>query len=144
MTHGKYLGMIGILLILALTACTKPPAEATPTYPGDPTGFFPNLVDPPDTRRPGGGGGGGAEKRGMEFDLITDLPIEDVQAFYAAQLDEQGWTRITRSEDEGKITSYWELVDGNGKSWPARLETSNQPISGEADYRVSLLAVSPP
>lgn len=136
--------LVVLLMTAILAACSSQQVSPTPTYPGDPTGFFPNLTDPPGSRRPGGGGGGSPEKRGMEFDLVTDLPIEEVQAFYAAQLDGAGWTRVTRSEEQGVITSYWEIVDENGKSWPARLETSDQPVSDQANYKISLLAVSPP
>lgn len=133
-----------LLIVLSLTACSSEQISPTPTYPGDPTGFFPNLIDPPGAHRPGGGGGENPEKRGMAFDLITELPIGEVQDFYAAQLDETGWKRVVYAEETGKITSYWEIVDENGKAWPARLETSNEPISDQANYMVSLLAVSPP
>ena len=125
---------------LLLSACAAP----TPQYPGDPSGFFPDLSDPPGAFRPGGGGGGGAEKRGMSFSLVTELPIEEVCQHYADQLEAAGWVQLSRSGDEDSISTCWELQDENGKVWPVILQISRDIVSEQADYKVELRAVNPP
>jgi len=125
---------------LLLSACATPTSQ----YPGDPSGFFPDLTDPPGAFRPGGGGGGGAEKRGMSFELVADLSIEDVSQHYTDQLEAAGWVQLSRSEDEDGISTYWELQDENGKVWPVILQISRDIVSEQADYKVELRAINPP
>jgi uncharacterized lipoprotein len=133
-----------ILLVLLISACTEQPADQYPDSFADPTGFFPTLTDPEGAHRPGGGGGGNPDKRGLGFDLVTDLPIDQVHDFYANQLKEAGWKIVSQKEEDGLISSYWELLDDNGKTWPVMLEVSTETISDMADYNIELRAVSPP
>lgn len=134
--------LISLLLLFSVlsSACT---AAGTP-YPSDPTGFFPAVTDPPGSFRPGGGGGGGAQKRGLSFDLVTDLSLEEIFQFYSAQLQAAGWVRLSESSSDDGISAYWEFLDENGKVWPVMLQVSRYTVSQRADYSIKMQAVNPP
>ena len=135
-------GIFFLLLSITLAACNAQPTN--PTYPEDPTGFFPTLSDPAGARRPGGGGGGNPDRRGMSFELITDLPIEDIHRHYAEQLETEGWVSISENLEANQVTSYWERQTDTGQVWPAILEITTDPVIAEATYSVELRAVLPP
>ncbi|KAA3648447.1 MAG: hypothetical protein DWQ07_05485 [Chloroflexi bacterium] len=139
-TYSKWIVAFALAAILA--ACSAQPTN--PTYPEDPTGFFPTLSDPPGARRPGGGGGGNSDKRGMSFDLITDLSIEDIHQYYTEQLEAEGWTSISEKLETDQVTSYWERQTDTGQVWPAILEITTKPVIAEANYAVELRAILPP
>jgi hypothetical protein len=133
----------GILLVaIFLTGCSNPNVD--PDYMDDPTGFFPHLDDPPEARRLGGGGGGNPDIRGMIFELVTELSIEEVYQYYAQQLEDEGWVNFSTDFESDLYTSYWERYTERGQVWPAVLEVSTQTVNPEADYAVELRAVLPP
>lgn len=131
-----------LLIFTILAACNTQNVDQE--YLEDPTGFFPRLDNPPGAIRPGGGGGGNSDKRGTAFDLITNLPIEEVHQFYAEQLEAEGWVKLSENFELDLLTSYWDGYTDEGQIWPAILEVSTKPVNPEANYAVELRAVLPP
>jgi hypothetical protein len=71
------------------------------------------------------------------------MPIEEVHDYYADQLEQIGWTALTRNDSEEMIKTYWELTEGE-QTWAAYLQVDGKKINNENGYRVALRAVLPP
>jgi hypothetical protein len=93
--------------------CAGPPV---PPPPGPPPGaaVMPPLAPPPGVQvlpRGSGGEDGSWESRAI---AVTDMSVADLEAFYAAELEQAGWTR-TDGDAKGPLAwSTWD-VPGEGQ-----------------------------
>jgi hypothetical protein len=69
----------------------------------------PSLVAPPGVHVDGGGGGGGDSNWTSSGTARTDMPVGELEGYFAAQLSHAGWTRITGNRDDRAAWSAWNV-----------------------------------
>lgn len=110
--------LLGLPVLLGACAPVTVPAESD---------LLPELGLPADAQLFGGGGGGGPGVEGHSFEFASDLSLEAIHAFYAAQLSAAGWREVDHPDTDGQQLTFWELVDTSGSSWAARLTVMTVP-----------------
>lgn len=89
---------------------------------------IPDLVPPPGARPLPGrmGGGGGPDDWDTSAALAVDLTPGDLEAHYAAQLGEAGWSRLEGGSGERHARSVWGF-EHRGRPWVADLSATEVP-----------------
>lgn len=131
-----------ILLVLAISMIL---AACSPALPAGPDGLGPDLIPPlnlPPGAQPVGGGGGGSDTTlGTEQYLRTDLSLDELYDFYAAQLEDAQWRLISVEKSAETITSTWDF-DQAGRAFKGELEvhygTPDMADAYSVSIRVSL------
>ena len=138
-----------LALLAALVAACSP---ESPSF-GPPEGvataaLLPQLVFPAGAEFLGGGGGGGGGRGGpaggeQQADFISQLELEVVHNFFAAQLVASGWQEVNREGGDGQMVSYWELEDEAGTTWAARVEVKMNTEQAPYEYGIEVKLVLP-
>lgn len=139
--------VVAVTSLLVLLAACASPASPTLDY-GDVPDFvsenlIPVLTAPAGAELMGGGGGGGNNSMGIGVVFTSDLGTEDVYEHYFDQLAAAGWRFISREDSEGGVISFWELTDGNGSTWPAKLVVAYDDPSAPDAYAVDVMVIFP-
>lgn len=75
------------------------------------------LMPPPGAPTWGRGGGWGPDSASSSAFVETDLDLAAVAAYYAAQLEEAGWSRTDECQSGPRAWSTWTFTDAENRRW---------------------------
>jgi RNA polymerase sigma-70 factor (ECF subfamily) len=79
--------------------------------------LMPQLRAPEGVAMTGQSGGGSESHWTSDTTVQTDQPVAALEAHFAAQLAESGWTRVAGAADEVIAWSAWQVPDPDGEDW---------------------------
>lgn len=72
--------------------------------------LMPALYAPPGVEMEGGGGGGGDAHWSSQATAKTNMPLPELEGFFARQLSRSGWTRLSGGSAEVTAWSSWKIA----------------------------------
>lgn len=111
--------VVWLSVFALMLACSPTVSGGGPELQPD---LLPAWTMPPDAQPVGGGGGGSDTAIGREQDLKTDLNLDELYQYYAAQLEAAQWHFVSKQSTADSIMSTWDVTGPDGRKYLGVLE----------------------